>query len=267
MWRLATAFFRRDFLLTISYRGAFALQMLSIVFGVPVLYFISQVFGGGETQSLAPYGGRYFPFLLLGVAFQDYITVSQSAFTTSIREHQFMGTLEIIMLSPTPVPIILIFSSLWGYFFTSIRFLLYLLIGVAFGLDMNHANLLSFLVVVVFSVACMASIGILLAALTLYLKRGEGINMLVTGVTLAIGGVAYPVSLLPHWLQWVSNLLPFTHSLAGMRLALLKGAGVADLFPQLAVLLAFTAVLFPLGLYSFALATRHAKVAGTLGQY
>jgi len=267
MGRIALAFLRRDFLLAVSYRGAFILQQLGIAFGVPVLYFISQVMEGGQADSLAQYGGKYFPFLLLGVAFQDFITVSQSSFTTSIREHQFMGTLEIVMLSPTPVPLILIFSSLWGYIFTSFRFVIYLLCGFLFGLDLSAANVPAFLLILVLSVASMASLGILIAAATLIIKRSEGINLMMTGISLAFGGVAYPVTLLPDWLQWVPKVIPFSYALQGMRSSLLTGAGVIELLPALNALALFSVVLLPIGLYAFSLATRYAKINGTLGQY
>jgi ABC-2 type transport system permease protein len=267
MGRIAWAFFRRDFLLTISYRGAFLLQQVGIIFGVPVLYFMSKVMEGGQSETLAQYGGKYFPFLLLGVAFTDFITVSQSSFTTSIREHQFMGTLEIVMLSPTPVPVILLFSSLWGYFFTSIRFVIYLLCGFLFGLDLSNANVLPFLAILLISIASMASLGILIAAVTLVIKRSEGINMLMTGMTLAFGGVAYPVTLLPDWLQWVPKVIPYSYALKGMRLSLLQGAGFAEVLPLLTTLAWFSFILLPIGLYSFSLATRYAKLKGTLGQY
>lgn len=267
MVRLAWAFVRRDCLLAVSYQSAFVMQVLWIVLTVPVLFYFSQMLAGTTALSLEPYGGQYFPFLLIGAACQDYLTFSQSTFHTSIREHQLMGTLEIVLLSPTPVPLILVCSSLWGYIFTSIRFALYLLLGLAFGLDLSHANLLSFLLVTSFSVVSLAALGLLTAALTLIIKRSEAITMLMTAATVALGGVMYPVSVLPLPLQWVAQLLPFTYALSGMRTALLTGAGPEVLLPELSALLVLAALLFPLGLWAFTLALRNTKVTGTLGQY
>lgn len=265
--RLVRSFIRRDFLLAVSYRSAFLLQFATILCAVPILFFLSEVFAGVQVDALEPYGGHYFAFILLGMAFQDYVTLSQSTFTTSIREHQMMGTLEIIMLSPTPVPVILLCSSLWGYLFTSLRFAVYVAMGLAFGMSLGSANLLSFAALVLLSIVSFAALGILIAAVTILIKRGEGLVALVTGITLALGGVAYPISVLPEALQWVAQVLPFTHALSGVRKALLVGASPSDLAVEFAALGAFAAVLFPLGLWAFQRATRRARVTGTLGQY
>lgn len=75
------------------------------------------------------------------------------------------------------------------------------------------------------------------------------------------------MSILPQPLQRVAEFLPFTHALSAIRKALLTSIGAGGLLPELTSLLLFTAVLFPLGLWTFAVATRYAKVTGTLGQY
>jgi ABC-2 type transport system permease protein len=265
--RVALAFLRRDYLLAISYKLPFVLQLLTICCGVPVLFYISRVFSGAEIPALASYHGQYFPFLLLGVAFQDYVMLSQSTFNTSIREHQLMGTLEILMLSPTSVLWLLLCSALWGYLFTSVRFATFVLLGLAYGLDLSQANLLSFALVTVLAIASFASLGIVTASVTLLIKRGDVLNTILSSAAMILGGVAYPVHILPPLLQWAAWLLPFTHALSGMRKAMLLGVAPGGLLPEMAALAGFAIVLFPLGLWACTLAIQHAKSAGTLGQY
>ena len=267
MLKTAWAFIRRDFLIAASYRTAFITQMSVILLSVPMAFFVSRIFEGFNPPALAEYGGRYFPFLLLGFAFQDYIGFSQSAFNASIREHQLMGTLEIVMLSPTPVSLILLCSSLWGYIFTSVRFVAYLVSGIAFGLDLSRANFVAFGLLMLVSVLSFAALGIFLAAVTVTIKRSEGVTMLLTVTSVVLGGVFYPVSVLPAPLQWAAWILPFTHSLSGMRKALLQGAGLGQLSEEFAVLNIFWLVLLPLGLMAFNWAINRARVTGTLSQY
>ena len=234
---------------------------------MPVLFFISRLFEGVNPPALVEYGGRYFPFLLLGFAFQDYLSFSQSTFNASIREHQLMGTLEIVMLSPTPVSLVLLFSSLWGYIFTSLRFGVYLLCGIGLGLDLSRANFRSFAVLAFVSVLSFASLGIILAAVTVTIKRSEAVTTLIGLTSAALSGVFYPISVLPARLQWLAQALPFTHSLSAMRRALMQGATLSQLSRELGILAAFSVVLFPLGLSLFHLAISRAKVNGTLSQY
>lgn len=265
--RLMWSFVRRDAMIAMSYRTAFLMPVVSIFIAVPVFHFIASIFAGGDVPALGAYKGSIFAFLLLGIAVQDYVTLSISSFLSGIREHQLMGTMEIVMLSPTPVPLILLFSSIWGYLFTSLRFALYIVLGFAFGLDLSRANMLSFLLLAPTAIVSFAAIGILGAAATLIIKQGASITALLTAATLALGGVAYPISVLPGWLQKVSLMLPFTHALSGVRKALMLGATPADLSLELLVLGAFGLVLFPISLWVFQLALRRVKATGTLGQY
>jgi ABC-2 type transport system permease protein len=82
-----------------------------------------------------------------------------------------------------------------------------------------------------------------------------------------LGGVFYPVAILPAWLQLFSYLLPLTYALRGMRLAMLNGAGWAELTPDLVALLTFCVVLAPLSLLLFRWAVERARAEGTLAHY
>lgn len=265
--RTALAFLRRDFTIATSYRMAFALELGGIIAAVPYIFFMSRVLDGAQSPLLAPYGGNYFAFLLIGVAFIDYMSLSLKTFNNSIRESQLMGTLEIILLSPTALPKILIYSSLWGYLFTSVRFLLYLMMGKVFGLNLGNANFIAAFGVLAFAVVSFASFGILIASVTILIKKGEILNVFISSISVLLGGVIYPTSVLPDWLMELSRFLPITYALEGMRMALLGGHSTEQVLPYLAILAGFSVVLFPLGMFSFWGAVRWTKITGTLAQY
>src|SRR5690606_14272473 len=126
-----------DACIAASYKLAFVAQMASIPLAVPLLFFMGRIFGDNHAGPLTQYGGNFFAFLLIGVAFLDYHAVSLKSFSSSLRESQLMGTLELVLLSPTPLAIVLACSSLWAYAFTTIRFLLYLVTGLFLGLDLG----------------------------------------------------------------------------------------------------------------------------------
>jgi len=79
--------------------------------------------------------------------------------------------------------------------------------------------------------------------------------------------MVFPVAMLTPWLRWLSSLLPVTYALDGMRRALLASAAFSDILPDVVALLAFTAVLLPLGGLAFRAAVRKAKKDGTLTHY
>ena len=118
---VAVSFLRRDLSVALSYRLSFLLQFGGIFFSMAIFYFLSRLFGGAMVSQLDKYGGDYFSFVLIGLAFSGYMGLSLSNFASSIREGQMMGTLEIMLLSPTRLSAILLSSSLWSYLLTTVH--------------------------------------------------------------------------------------------------------------------------------------------------
>ncbi len=264
--KLAWAFLARDFLIATSYKLSFSLQLLRIFALVPIYYFVGRLVPP-QAGDLHPYGGSYFGFLLIGMAFLEYLGISLYTFEQSLRDSQVMGTLEIMLLAPTSLTSILVCSSLWVYLLATIRFALYLAIGVLLGLELRPAAIPAALLVLCLAVLGFAGFGMISASVTVIAKRGLGLNAAMAAASLLCGGVLFPTRTLPEWLQPLASLVPMTHALDALRLALFQGYGIGALLPQLAVLLAFAALLLPGGLLLFSLAVRHTKRTGTLAQY
>ena len=265
---VATAFFKRDLSLALSYRLSFLLQFLGIFFSMATFYFLAQFFGNAVAPQLEAYGGDYFSFVLIGLAFSGYMGLSLSSFAESIRESQMMGTLEIMLLSPTRLSTILLSSSLWSYALTTLRVVVYLLLGALFfGFSLSQANFLGALVVLVLSITSFSGIGIMSAAFVLVLKKGDPVAWLFGGVSSLLAGVFYPVSILPNWLEPLSRFLPLTYALDATRLTMLQGSSLYDVRLDLLVLSGFTMVLTPLAFLAFRQALRRAKMDGSLIQY
>ena len=261
-------FIKRDFILTVTYKTAFIAQILTVLIAVTAFYYIGEVTNGVTHPSMKAYENNYFAFLLIGVALIDYMLVSLTIFNANIRENQMMGTLEILLLSPIRVSYILLFSSLWAYIFTTFRFLLFLTFSTfIFDLDIGKANIVSALVVLILSVLCFIPLGIISATTVVLFKKGDWFKMLLSGLSFLFSGVAYPVSVLPAWLASLAFYIPMTHSLHGMRQALLRGDTLRDLGPEIAFLLVFSIVAMPLSLLSFRFALNRTKQTGSLPHY
>jgi ABC-2 type transport system permease protein len=264
----AIAFLRRDFKTELSYRFSFLLNLAGISFSVIMFYYIAKLFGKAASPYLADYGGDYFSFVIIGIAFSGYLSTSLHSFSGAIREGQMLGTLEAMMVTPTGIPAIILFSSLWSFVSTTIEVLLYLLVGVViFGLDLGRANILSALIVMGLTILSFSPFGIVSASFIMAFKRGDPIAFFFGTGSALLGGVYYPIGILPEWMQNLSHLLPITYSLKAMRLALLKGYTIAELAPDLWALALFSAIMVPLSLLSFSYAARKAKEKGSLGQY
>jgi ABC-2 type transport system permease protein len=206
--------------------------------------------------------------VLIGIAFSGYLSTALTIFSDSIRQGQVMGTLEAMLVTPTRLSTILVSSSLWAFAFTSLRVVVYLALGgLAFGVDLSRANWPAALLAQALTVVAFGALGIISASFIMAFKQGNPLDMVLNVASGLLGGVYYPVTVLPAWLRPFSALLPITYSLRAMRLAVLQGVGVAALAPDLLALATFAVVLFPLSLFAFRLAVRRARRDGSLTQY
>lgn len=260
--------FRRDFAVARSYRAAFVIEMFQSLFGVASFYFLARFIASPTLERSLPKGTTYFSFVLVGIAFFDYLSIALHTFDESLREARQNGTLENLLVTQTSLPVILAGSSLYPFALLSLRTLIYLGWGaVLFGFPLQDANWLGALLILGSSVLAFVGLGILSASYLLVFKRGNPVNWAVIGVSSVVGGMMYPISVLPRWLQVIARLTPVTYSLEGMRAALLGRATIGELWPSLAGLLIFAAILLPVSFFVFSWALRRTRITGTLTHF
>ena len=108
------------------------------------------------------------------------------------------------------------------------------------------------------------AIGIFVAGLLLRNGMGaEGMAWTIMFLFLPLTCVYYPVSVLPHWLQYVAWSLPPTYVFEGMRALLIDHVFRADLMLES---LALNAVLFAVASLAFLKLLQSARVQGSLLQ-
>ncbi|HYA48807.1 MAG TPA: ABC transporter permease [Burkholderiales bacterium] len=264
--RLA-AFLRRDLREALSYKFTFISSFAGILFSTATFYFVAKLVPPG-TASLGPFGGDYFSFAVVGVAFASLLGMFQAGLPAVIRSAQVSGTLEAVLLTPVSVSTVLVGSSLYALLFQVVRTALHLALAVlVFGMRLGPIDWPGAAAVFGLTALCFLSVGILSASFILVYKLGNPFDWILAGVSGLLGGMVFPVKLLPPWLRWVSSLLPVTYALDGMRRSLLAAAGFAAVVPDIVALAVFNAVLLPLSLLAFRAALRKARRDGTLTHY
>jgi len=262
------AFLVRDFKLAASYRLQFFLQGAGILVTTLTFSLFSKLFAGQSLQSLEPYGGDFFSFVLIGIAFSDYLVSSTNTFAHEIRVAQVVGTLESLLVTPTSIITILFSSYMYTLFSTSFRIALYFILGACvFDVQFQTAGPGTVLAAFILSLLPFFGLGLLSATFIIIFKQGSPISGLLAVSSGLLGGVLYPVAVLPSWLKPLSDLLPITYGLEAMRQVLLNGAGLGDIYTQLVILLIFSVVLLATGISSIYLGLRIAKKEGSLLQY
>lgn len=263
--RKIAAFFWRDFAIARGYRGALVLETLEAFFGVATFFYLSRFVESPELAAALPQGSNYFAFALVGFAFFDYLSVSIDAFEASLEEARQNRTLEALLVTQTPLPVILGGSAAYPFFALALRTCVYIAWGMLlFGFRPRSANWPGAAAILFASILAFAGLGILSASYQILFKRGNPAKWVVLGISGLVGGMMYPIVVLPRPLQIIARVVPVTYSLEGMRAALLEGAGWRDLLPPFLSLLAFAAVLIPLSFAVFSWALRRTKITGTL---
>ncbi len=267
-WLVGRAFIKKDFLEDTSYRLAFAIDLVGAFLEIALFYFIAALIGKSTDNYFVMESYGYFSFLLVGIAFTKFTNSTMRSFAHKIEDYQVTGTLEAMLSTPTSIYRILFSSVLWQHLYVTIIMVVYFLIGIAFfGLTVGNANWLSVCCVLFLTVTSFSSLGILAASFIMLYKRGDPVLWLFGIVSSVLGGVYFPVKILPQWLQYISDYIPITYILKAMRKGLFEGATLTEIAPQVVALLLFSLILMPLGLMSFNHSVRKAKDAGTLSHF
>jgi len=252
----------------LSYKLAFLGEMAGIIFPLLTFFFVARLIDSSTIPALAPYGGEYFPFVLVGIAFSSYLMIALHSFTGIIATAQATGTLEALLSTQTSLPAILVSASLFPFLRGAINVLLYLAAGVLFfNVRFINPNIGGMLIVSVLTVVCFASIGIISASFIMVFKKGDPVMWLFSSASGLLGGVMYPVAIMPAWLQKIAQWIPLTHSLEGIRKSLLTGVSIGGLSREINILFILTLVLLPVSILLFSLAVKKAKKDGTLTQF
>lgn len=259
----ARALVRRDFLITRSYRLSFGLEAVYGVLGLVLYYFISRTFDDVGSSDL---GGApsYFGFAAVGFVLGTVVVATTSSVGYRLREEQTTGTLEALAATPLGSTALSVGLVGFPFLFALSQAVLYLGAAWILGLDVSNASWSGLAVVLLVSGVALAPIGVLAGAAVLVLKRGQMIAGAVVYLMTLLGGMLFPVSVLPGWLQPLTDLVPLRYALDGARDALFTGAGwVTDV----AVLTVWAFVLWPLALFAFDRAGARARRAGSLSEY
>ena len=252
----------RDLRTDLSYKVSFAIEGVDIVLGVAAYFFFSRLLEGRTPDGYEP-----FAFILVGIAGNGAMSTALAAYAQGVATEQSAGTLKLILATRTSPTSLMLFASLYPMARASLDAGIHIVGGLAFGVSLAPMNLPAALALFGLALVAFSSLGVLSAAFTLVLKHGDPVVWLFVALSWVLGGVFFPIDMLPPWLQQASMLLPITHALNGLRATLLTGASLADVGGSLVTLLAFAGIGFPLALTAFGLAVRRVKQTGTLDHY
>ena len=258
----AAAVLQKDFLTAVRYRNGLLLSTFAPAAQLLTFYYLARAVG----PQFRPEGMPYFTFLLVGTGFYTFLLASMYGFLQVVQESQQTGTLEVLMTTSTPPVTLLCLAALSSFATALMQFTFYIAAGLCLFPGGAHINVPQTIAVLVLSVLIAISFGICAAGLQISLQKGSVVLWLFGSSAWVLAGTLFPVGSLPEPIRVLSQCLPVTHSLSGMRLAILGGNGPA-LNREIEILLLFALTLVPASVGFFSWTVSRARRLGTLSFY
>ena len=158
---------------------------------------------------------------------------------TAEREQNILRRFKVAPITPMPIILSSLVSGLVNY----LPVALLIIVLAHFQYEMPWPKQwLSLAVFVIAGVLAFRSLGMIIAAVVNSMQESQVVIQLLYLPMLFLSGATFPTSMMPNWLQTVSQFLPSTNLFQGMQLIIVKQEGLIENGWKLAAMLATTAV-------------------------
>jgi ABC-2 type transport system permease protein len=260
----ALAVVKRDVLIFRSYRLRFASQMLRALFTVCLFYYISRL------VTVEPFGSpdEYFAFAVVGIVIMEVLFATVAALPARVRQELVAGTFEKFVVSPFGAAAAVTSMITFPFALALMSGLITLLFaGTVFGLPFHWATVPLGLPLAILGFLSFAPFALLCAAAVILLKQAQsGVGFLMTGIAF-VAGFVFPVALLPAWIQWTSDVQPFTPTVELLRQVLVDTPLEGSVWLALLKIGLAIVILFPLSIWVLSAAIRKSQRLGTIIEY
>lgn len=253
----------RDWTVFKSYRMQFFSQIISLFMGLALFYFLSHL------VSVKSFGShsKYFAYVVLGMIM---VQVLQSTMTvaTGLQSELVAGTFERVLLSPFGGVAAALSMMILPFCSSCVSALITLLFGIeVFGLQIHWATAPEAIPIALLGTGAFTAFGLIFACSAVIFKQVVGgAGLMLTGISL-VSGLYFPITLLPGWLKWFSNVQPFTPTVELLRHTLVQTPLTHSTFVDLAKIIGFVLVFLPLSVLLLGQAMRIGQRRGTIIEY
>jgi len=254
----------RDARLFLSYRLRPLMLLVGPVTTVTLFYYVSRLLNPAALGS----ADGYFAYVVIGVVALGVLTAALGTTPVALRQELVAGTFERLVLSPfgairglTAMMVFPVVQALFVATFTVIY------AALVFGMEISWPDALLAGPAALLGAIAFAPFGLLTIAGVMLVKQAlGGVSILLTAMSI-FAGVYFPVALLPDALRWVSEVQPFTPALDLLRGLVSSAPTTSEPWLDVAKLVGFTLVLFPLSLWALARSLDISRRRGTIIEY
>jgi ABC-2 type transport system permease protein len=167
-----------------------------------------------------------------------------------VRERE-KGTLEQLLVTPID-PLGLMLGKLAPYLFVGLVEMAMILVAMRFGFGVPIRGDLAFLfVMALVYLFALLSIGLAISTRAQTQAQAQQMAQMFLLPSIFLSGYIFPTPGLPFVLRWIGRFLPATHMIEIVRGVVLRGAGPAQLWPNVAALVVISVVMVSLSVRNF----------------
>jgi ABC-2 type transport system permease protein len=250
-----------------SYRLGFASQLGGLVFTVLPIYFVATALQPTMADAISAEANQYFPFILVGWVAAMFMTAGLQTLQTAISGGISTGSFESLLVTRTPVPLVLIGLTSFGTLNALVRASVMVLGAWILGASIVWSQLAPALLLIAMIFVVYWGIGLVAAAMIIAFRSTGLFLNVVNALSIFFGGVYYPVSTIPSWLRSIADVTPMAYGLRALRRVILLGEGFGAVSLDVAILAAMGLLSILIGSLAIAAAIRYARKVGSLGTY
>src|SRR5208283_742246 len=207
----------------------------------PVLFILlfGAIYGNSKWEGMSI---RSIDYLLPGIIVMGAMVTGIMRTATGLVQEREQGIYRRLALTPLKRTTLIGSQLLQHYAVIIVQTLLLIAIGgMAFKTHLS-GNMVLFWLTLSLGALCFMSIGFALTGLIKTLRSATPIIQITYFSLMFLGGIFFPNSLLPNWLDNAAKVLPSTQMGDALRAVAYNGAGIGDIWQKLAMMGAWIAV-------------------------
>ena len=263
------AIFKKDLLIALSYRGAFVMEFITILFSLLLVFFIANFIDSQTNELNKEINKGYFHFVFWGLITQDLMIKIVGASSRDLLSYKTSGILEELIQLPSAQLTVILGSNLYPIFMSLIRIILCLLVG-SFLIGetfINFSDIFFFIFNLVFLITSFISVGLIASSYTLFFFKTGPIPIFFITFSIIFGSTYFPAELLPFSLDNLSFITPLSAALENFRMLSSDDFNVIVFLLNLFKILVLNVIFISIALLALKASFRYAKKNGTFLHY
>lgn len=178
---------------------------------------------------------RAIDYMIPGIIVMAIMVTGIMATASGFAEEREKGIYRRLSLTPLKRQTLIGGQILQRYLVILVQTILLLLVGIlGFKLHIGGNYFLFWLMLTLGSL-CFLSIGFALTILIRSAKSATPICMIAFFLLMFLGGIFFPVNIMPGFLQAISKVLPSTHLNDALRQIVVSGAGIGEVWKDVLI--------------------------------